>query len=78
MSGHQNPTFISDGLDQNESGSRKKTVVIDEGSSVEMSRDHWGKEIEFLFSCIALSVRVLSLPDLDSSRYFYRFNFRLV
>jgi hypothetical protein len=49
MHGTSNPAYVSDPADIE--GQRKTN-----SEKVETDRGGWGKDIEFLFSCIALSV----------------------
>lgn len=57
MQGNDNPTFTSDDVVHNKLNCKEGSVIE------EKQRDQWGKDIEFLFSCIALSVRWLSLSN---------------
>lgn len=59
MNGAVNPSFVPDEISREENGGDKKdetsikfTEPVDRGEQ----RDNWGKGIEFLLSCIALSV----------------------
>jgi hypothetical protein len=51
MHGTSNPAYVSDPADIE--GQRKTNS---ETKKIEADRGGWGKDIEFLFSCIALSV----------------------
>jgi Sodium:neurotransmitter symporter family len=63
MAGEDNPTFVRDELDSEANVYEKRSETFtetatkkDQSADGDDGRDSWGKGIEFLFSCIALSV----------------------
>lgn len=62
MTTHDNPAFEDDGpTESKENGLKKQTSIsittpTDEPKKGTEERELWGKEIEFLLSCIAMSV----------------------
>lgn len=61
MNGHDNPVFRSDDFVVNtpesvESETTQQATKDEKAEPSEEARDSWGNSMEFLFSCIALSV----------------------